>query len=228
MAPNLDSLEPKVLRILKAPGTDLSTISAKRVRRQLLELDSTLTPEFLKENKEEVDAIISRVFEQVNSGDNGADEAESSDSGSRKKRKGGDDDDEDGEEEEERKRPTKKAKAVKNGKPSSDEVLARKLSSELNGRPSRAGAKSSTKARSTKKSAKKSAATIDSGGEGGSESGSEKKPKRSGGGGGGFKKEFVLRCASYALVAIYSLTDRFVTASLSQRLSKSINFQDPK
>ena len=225
MAPNLDSLEPKVLRILKAPGTDLSTISAKRVRRQLLELDSTLTPEFLKENKEEVDAIISRVFEQVNSGDNGADEAESSDSGSRKKRKGGGDD---GEDEEERKSPTKKAKGVKNGKPTSDEVLARKLSSELNGRPSRAGAKSSTKARSTKKTAKKSAATIDSDGAGGSESGSEKKPKRSGGGGGGFKKEFVLRFASCAWAAICSLTDRFVTVSLSRRLSKSTNFQDPK
>ena len=227
MAPNLDSLEPKVVQILKAPGTDLSTISAKRVRRQLLELDSTLTPEFLKENKEEVDAIISRVFEQVNSGDNDADEAESSDSGSRKKRKGGDDDD-DGEEEEDRKRPTKKAKAVKGGKPSSDEVLARKLSSELNGRPSRAGAKSSTKVRSTKKSTKKSAATVNSDGERGSESGYEKKPKRSGGGGGGFKKEFVLRYASCASIVICSLTDGFVTASLSQRLLKSINFQGPR
>lgn len=211
MGSDLDYLEPKVVQILRAPGTDLSTISAKRVRRQLLELDSSLTTEILKERKEDIDAIISRVFEQVNSENNGgADEAESSDSGSRHKRsrKGGAHDEEEvgDDEEEEAKRPAKKAKSSKTGqKLTADEMLARKLSSEINGRPSRAGAKSSTKGRSTKKSTKKSPATVDSDGEGLSDSGSEKKVKRSGGGGGGFKKEFLLRYARY----FSSLIDRF-------------------
>ncbi|KAJ3550007.1 hypothetical protein NMY22_g670 [Coprinellus aureogranulatus] len=208
MGNDLDYLEPKVVQILKAPGTDLATISAKRVRRQLLELDSSLTTDFVREHKEEIDAIISRVFEQVNSENNGdADEAESSDSASRKKRKGGSYDDEDDEDEEEQvKRPAKKTKSSKGGqKLSADEVLARKLSSEINGRPSRAGVKSSTKAR-TKKSTRKSAATVDSDGEGGSESGSEKKAKRSGGGGGGFKKEFVLSEPLSAILEVPKLS----------------------
>lgn len=183
MPPNIRSLEPKVVQILRAPSTDLSTISAKRVCKQLLELDPSLTPEFLKDNKEEIRDIISRAFDQVNSENNATDEAESSDSASRKKRKGDDDDGE-------VKRPAKKAKASKNEKLSPDEVLARKLSSEINGRPSRAGAKPSTKARGTKKNARKSAATVDSDGE--SDSESEKKRKKSRGKGGGLSKELVL------------------------------------
>lgn len=52
MAFDFDVLEPQIQRILSAPGTDLTTISAKRVRRQLLDLDPSLMVEFLKENRE--------------------------------------------------------------------------------------------------------------------------------------------------------------------------------
>lgn len=210
---DLDYLEPKVGQILRAPGTDLTTISAKRVRRQLLSLEPSLTAEYLKEHKAEIDQIIARVFEQVsaeNAARNGEvtdeEEAESSDSASRKRPRGTKSDDEvgeeDGEEEEKSARPpTKKAKksSGKNGQKLSDEELARKLSNEINGRTTRTSGKSSGgKGRSTKGKSRKSAATVNSDGE--SDSGGEKKPKKSkstsGGGGGakgGFKKEFMLR-----------------------------------
>jgi len=47
--------------LLHAPDTP---ISAKRVR-QLLGIDPTLTPDFLKENKVVVDELIASVFERV-------------------------------------------------------------------------------------------------------------------------------------------------------------------
>jgi len=59
------SLEPHIHQILSAPGTDLSTISAKRVRRQLVEVDPSLTVGFMRENREAVDAVIASVFEKV-------------------------------------------------------------------------------------------------------------------------------------------------------------------
>lgn len=68
MSFDFTTLEPRILEILSAPGTDLSTISAKRVRRQLLDEDPTLTAELFKEHRDEVDAVIASVFEQV-SGD---------------------------------------------------------------------------------------------------------------------------------------------------------------
>ncbi|KAF5317132.1 hypothetical protein D9611_003926 [Ephemerocybe angulata] len=206
---DLDYLEPRVGQILRAPGTDLSTISAKRVRRQLLEYEPSLTPEYLKEHKEEIDAIIARVFEQVNAeqGAGRGEEAESSDSGSPRKRRHDDDDEgdypqEDEEEEEKQARPPakKSKKSTKNGQKITDEELARKLSNEINGRTTRTSAKPSGKGRATKGRSKKSSATVDSDGE--SDSGTERKSKKkskmpttpgSGGGAkGGFKKEFAL------------------------------------
>lgn len=62
---SIASLEPRILHILTAPGIDLSTISAKRVRKQLLLADPTLSPEWIQDNKAEVDILIGNVFEQV-------------------------------------------------------------------------------------------------------------------------------------------------------------------
>jgi len=73
MAGYLEGLRPQIRQILSSPGTDLATISAKRVRRRLLEMEA-LTPEFVKENKDAVDAVISSVYEKVQAGRWGSDD----------------------------------------------------------------------------------------------------------------------------------------------------------
>ncbi|KAG9008960.1 hypothetical protein FRB94_005525 [Tulasnella sp. JGI-2019a] len=61
---DLQYLAPKILAILTAPAVDLSTISAKRVRKQLI---ADGEPEdFLRQRKEDVDALIAQVYESVN------------------------------------------------------------------------------------------------------------------------------------------------------------------
>jgi len=210
MAFDFASLEPHIHQILSAPGTDLSTISAKRVRRQLLELDPSLTADFLKDNKDDVDAVISSVFEKVSGGQgedtasDGVEPVAEKDSKSRKRKQDDDEDaadDEDGNVTEGSSPPAKKSKkASKNGRELSDAELARKLSSEINSHSTRTGAKGRGSTASGKKSsrAKKSAATVDS--EEDSDVGSTKRTRRkksttttSTGAKGGFAKEFALR-----------------------------------
>jgi len=213
MAFDFETLEPRIHQILSAPGTDLTTISAKRVRRQLVDPDLNLTADFLKENKEAVDAIISSVFERI-SGGQGAEpetEVEEEKPNSRKRKQ---DDDGDAEEEEDddgdskddtvkqSPPPPKKAKkSGKNGRELSDAELARKLSSEINGRSTRTGTKGRGSAPATKKGgrAKKSAATVDSDDDTDDGSSKKKTKKKSspsaGGAKGGFGKEFALRQA---------------------------------
>ena len=210
MAFDFASLEPHIHQILSAPGTDLSTISAKRVRRQLLELDPSLTADFLKDNKDDVDAVISSVFEKVSGGQgedtasDGVEPVAEKDSKSRKRKQDVDEDaadDEDGNVTEGSSPPAKKSKkASKNGRELSDAELARKLSSEINSHSTRTGAKGRGSTASGKKSsrAKKSAATVDS--EEDSDVGSTKRTRRkksttttSTGAKGGFAKEFALR-----------------------------------
>src|ERR1700692_724275 len=70
---DISALEPRIREILSAPGTDLTTISAKSVRRRLLELEPSLTAEFLKEHKEEVGAVIGNVVEAVSAEAGGVD-----------------------------------------------------------------------------------------------------------------------------------------------------------
>ncbi|KAF9049901.1 SWIB/MDM2 domain-containing protein [Panaeolus papilionaceus] len=201
MAFDFAILEPRIHGILSAPGTDLSTISAKRVRRQLLELDSSLTPEFVKEHKGTIDTIIASVFAQVsaeqiaNGGDADVkdeyedDEDETQDSSSRKRKQDDDEDDD-----EASPPPKKSKKSAKKGQELSDAQLARKLSSEINGRSTR-GVKGGRAAPAPKRSrAKKSAATVDSD-EGSDDDGTSKRKKKSAGSGGakgGFAKEFTL------------------------------------
>jgi upstream activation factor subunit UAF30 len=206
MSFEFSTLEPQIYHILSAPGTDLTTISAKRVRRQLLELDPTLTVDFLKDNKEDVDAVIASVFEKV-SAPNGVGGSQNVEEPTSRKRKqeedetedGGEGENEDDNEEEETPPPKKAKKAVK--KELSDAELARKLSSEINSRSRRTTGKSRGNANGTTKKgarAKKSAAIIDSDDDDSGDKVSRKtKPKRKSTAGGaakgGFAKEYALR-----------------------------------
>ena len=208
MAFDFASLEPHIHQILSAPGTDLSTISAKRVRRRLLELDPSLTADFFKENRDDVDAVIASVFEKVSedTASDGVEPAAEKDPKSRKRKQEDDDDaadDDDGDVTEGSSPPAKKSKkASKNGRGLSDAELARKLSSEINSHSTRTGAKGRGSTASGKKGsrAKKSAATVDSDED--SDVDSTKRIRRkkstakttsSTGAKGGFAKEFALR-----------------------------------
>lgn len=193
----LQSLEPQIRAILTAPGTDLGTISAKRVRKQLLETGSAPSA-FIREHKVEVDEFIAEIFRRVSEEVNGTNRDDYEDDGDDvgEKRKREEDYEEDGGQEEEEEsveeaRPKKKTKASK--AELSDAEYARQLSNELNGRArtSRSGASGSTRgstrgrgrggANGAKRGRKvKSADTVDSGDEGG------EKPKKKRG--GGFQK----------------------------------------
>jgi upstream activation factor subunit UAF30 len=194
MSFDFSSLEPRIYQILSAPGTDLTTISAKRVRRRLIDLDPTLTVEFFKENREDVDAVIASVFESV-SGIHGTEDDNSRTDESFKQEGQASDFPEEGAEaaEEEGSPPPKKMRKVgKNGRGLSDAELARKLSSEINGRSTRTGGKSRGSAAAGRKGprAKKSTTTVDSD----DSDGNGKRKKSSGGTAkGGFAKEFTLR-----------------------------------
>ncbi|KAF8911472.1 hypothetical protein CPB84DRAFT_1812324 [Gymnopilus junonius] len=203
MAFDFGSLEPRIHEILSAPGTDLATISAKRVRRQLLELDTSLTPEFLRENKEEVDAVIAVVFEKVSGGQgadaasDGMEQATVEETISRKRKQEDEDEAPDEEEDDDdiarqSPPPKKPKKSVKNGRELSDAELARKLSSEINGRSTRTGSKGRSGSAGKKAArTKKSAATVDSDD---SDDSTKKRTRKqtSGGAKGGFGKEFAL------------------------------------
>lgn len=176
MSLDVQKYSRQILDILQAPGVDLSTISAKRVRKQLLEQNDDLTPDLIKEYKNEFDALIGTVYEQV-SGDGGD---EDDDGASKRKYEDGEDDAD----------PAPSAKKSKKNAEKSDAELARQLSKELNGRDrnSRAAAPKAAKA-GTKRGKKraKSSATVDSDGEGSIDP--DAKPKRK----GGFTKEYLLR-----------------------------------
>ncbi|KAF9268702.1 SWIB-domain-containing protein [Marasmius fiardii PR-910] len=215
---DFSTLAPLVQQILSAPGTDLSTISAKRVRRELLALDPSLTADFLKEHKKEVDDVITRVFGQV-SGGNEDREAESNRSQSPYEEGGPEEEYSKGDEENEVddrevKKPKKMRKGKKNGEAISDAELARQLSSEINGRSRRSGAgkgsgrgsSNSTPKRGKRKS--KSATTVDSEDGSGEEGGKRKKKKSSGNSTakGGFAKEYLLSAPLATLLQVEKLS----------------------
>ena len=197
MSSQIHALEPKIRQILSAPGTDLSTISAKRVRKQLLELDPTLSPEFVKEKKDEIDDVIAKVYEQVSAaGTNDTGGAGDDDDAASSKRKR-----DDASDDEPAAAPAKKTKKTKTKQEKTDEELARQLQNEINGRArsSRAGASSSSKkANGAKRGRKaKSANVVGSDGEEAETEDGEGKKKR----GGGFKKEYMLRCVLFPVYA---------------------------
>lgn len=192
---DIERYEPRIREILSAPGVDLSTISAKRVRKQLVEMDDSLTAEFVREHKEEFDRLISNVYEEVSAGQANGDDAKG------KRRNRDEEDDyatgggEEGEEEVEYEKPVKAKKAKKGAL--TDEEVARQLDSEINGRQ-RSSRASSTSARGRGRGGKrggrrgaKSSATVNSDGETVDDDGEGVKKKRRG---GGFQKEYMLRC----------------------------------
>ncbi|KAF5383477.1 hypothetical protein D9757_006126 [Collybiopsis confluens] len=223
MGYNFDTLKPLVRSILSAPSTDLSTISAKRVRRELIGREAKLTQDFVKENKEEINKVITRVFAEVNEACNGEVSAysgepvtasrpqSSSDPGEAEEYEQEDGKSEAGEEAEaeEEEKPQKAKKGSKKGL--SDAELARQLSSEINGRSRRSSGKGRAANSTPKKNkAKKSATTIDSDGAESGEGGGKKtkKKKRTGEGGakGGFAKEYTLSAPLASLLQVDKLS----------------------
>ncbi|KAH7926988.1 SWIB-domain-containing protein [Leucogyrophana mollusca] len=234
---DVQSLEPHITRILTAPGTDLSTISAKRVRKQLLEEDVGLTPEGVKEHRKALDTLIGSVFERVNR------EATEVAEGSKRQREdddeereqdGGDDEEPADEEDEEQEGEQEEAvpkPAKKKGKKTTEELdaeLARKLSTQINSRSRRGasnGASASPK-KPAKRKPKKSAATIDSGSEDGDEDDGRKKKKR-GGAKGGFAKEYNLSEPLSVVIQVNKLSRPQVVKRLWEYI-RGHDLQNPK
>ncbi|KAJ7502933.1 hypothetical protein B0H11DRAFT_1798551 [Mycena galericulata] len=238
MAFDVGSLEPYIEEILSAPGTDLATISAKRVRKQLQQIDPSLTPALLKEHREAVDIVIARVFEKVQ----GATESQDSEVEeplappvSRKRRQSEDEGYATPTEDaaDESPPPTKKAKqAVK--RELSDAELARQLSSEINGRTRRSNGKPKATASNghtkKRKSKAKSAEMVDTDDD--SEPGDGKRPskkKRTGEGGtarGGFAKPYLLSEPLAAVLGVETMSRPQVVKQLWVYI-KSNDLQNP-
>jgi upstream activation factor subunit UAF30 len=192
-------LEPRIHAILSAPGTDLSTISAKRVRRLLLEQDD-IPQGLIKDNKPAIDEIISKTFASV-SEEKGFQQNEEGDAeggrtaeppaASNKRRRTSIVDHDD----------RSSAKAAKSST-AGDEALARKLSEQINvrERSSRSGSSGASpmrgsrargrgKARGRGRGNKANGRSTDTIDDSGSEVDESKKKK-----GGGLSKEYILRC----------------------------------
>jgi len=241
MAFEFDSLEPLIEQILTAPGTDLATISAKRVRKQLQLIDPSLTTEYLKQHREAVDVVIARVFEKVQ-GTSGSQDSEVEEPlapGSRKRRQTPDEGysvpkEEDDTDVEDTPPPAKKAKkAVK--RELTDAELARQLSSEINGRTRRSNGKPkaavSNGTPKKRKSKAKSAALVDTDDDSDSHEGKRpSKKKKSGDGGtarGGFAKPYILSEPLAAVLGTESLSRPQVVKQLWAYI-KANELQNPE
>lgn len=221
MSFNLEDLRGPITSILTAPGVDLGSISAKRVRKELLvNTDLGLTARELKERRTEVDTLISGIYESVR--------RQAQEDGSKRKR---DEETDEGTAEQEDQQDTMDTgeeqgegddkppppKKKKNAKQDvdGDAELARKLSSEINSRSRRAT--SSGAATPKKRKTKKSAKIVDSGDE---DEGEEKpKKKRSGGARGGFAKEYMLRCFKYPCFTPFVPCHILIFFPILQRIS---------
>ncbi|KAJ7818214.1 hypothetical protein B0H14DRAFT_2456463 [Mycena olivaceomarginata] len=239
MAFEFDTLEPLIEQILTAPGTDLATISAKRVRKQLQLIDPGLTAEFLKQNRDAVDVVIARVFEKVQgtSGSQDSEEEEPLAPASRKRRQTPDEGysvpKEEDTDVEDTPPPAKKAKkAVK--RELTDAELARQLSSEINGRTRRSNGKpkaavsnGTPKKRKTKA---KSAAMVDTDDDSDSIEGKRPPKKKSSEGGsakGGFAKPYLLSEPLAAVLGAESLSRPQVVKQLWAYI-KANELQNPE
>jgi len=232
---DFNTLEPLILTILSAPDIDLETISARRVRHQLPDLNPSLTPQFLKQNKDDVDAVIARVYEKVSAGraggSNKAEETVVTSPELRKRtRENKTEDSREYEDDEEKEPPQKKAK--KRGKTEiSDAELARKLNDEINSRSRRTttigrGTGNGTGTRGGR--TKKSSAIVESDEDSGDDNGAKKPKKRSTGPAkGGFGKEYALRCFLILYSGRLSLSLLFlIVVSRWQLCSMSLNCRD--
>ncbi|KAJ7039071.1 hypothetical protein C8F04DRAFT_1033737 [Mycena alexandri] len=238
---NFDALEPFIEEILSAPGTDLATISAKRVRKSLQHIDPSLTTAFLKQHREAVDVVIARVFEKVQGP--GSQDSEGDEPISSKRRQTPDDDgypvpkEEDATDIDDTPPPAKKAKKAAVQRELTDAELARQLSSEINGRtrrttskPKAAFSNGSPKKRKSK-SAKSAETVVDTDDE--SDTGDGKRPtgkKRSSGEGGGarggFAKPYLLSEPLAAVLGVEALSRPQVVKQLWVYI-KSNELQNP-
>lgn len=211
---DLSYLAPQIQHILTGPGVDLSTISAKRVRKQLVA--GGLDEGIVRDHKSDIDALIAQIYESVSRNttaspgvvavppSNGGKPTPSPANGSKaavpKRKRSASPDSAYFEPPSSQPQPlaNKKAKqangATSTKQEQSDAELARQLSLELNSRSTRGASASSattsrSKAKSSGKKAKRSKAIINSDGEDGEEGSSSGKAKAK----GGFSKEFLLR-----------------------------------
>jgi len=241
--PDVQSFIPAIKRILTSPNVDLSTISAKRVRKQLV--TDGESEAFVRHHKVELDAIIAQVYEAVSSGGsaavdamtvadikpavNGHDAQASSSSAGKRKRS------EDPEfqtnfppSSQPQSLASKKVKQA-NGTAgrsaiSSDAEYARQLSFELNARSTRAGHPTSNgnKAKFPTKKAKRSKATVSDDEDGDvRDSKPRKKTAR-----GGLGKEFVLSDALAEITGEPVLTRPQTVKKLWEHI-KANNLQNP-
>lgn len=198
---------------------------------KLLELEPSLTADFLKEHREEVNAVIGKVFEAV-SADAGGVEAPPEPKRKRGNGKVKEEEEEraeeDGEDEEEAPSPQPKKSKKAGKKELSDAELARLLSDEINGRARRSGAANGSSAK--KKRAHKSADFVNSDSDG---DGSTKKKKRKSGGGksgggakGGFAKEYSLSEPLAAVLNVSQLSRPQVVKHLWEYI-KGNDLQNP-
>lgn len=197
-------LEPAIRKVLTAPGVDLNLISAKAVRKKLQALDPSLTYEWMKKNREAIDAIIGEIFQSVNEAASASGSGDANGVHEDADAEGAAEEEGDGEEELESspKRPAKK-RQKKNGQEKSDAEYARQLSNELNSRSrsSRSVAgkpktNAGKKGGSGKRKKPLTADTVDSDEDGSDANSSVGKKRKSRGGGGakgGFSKEYNLR-----------------------------------
>jgi upstream activation factor subunit UAF30 len=217
MAQEVASLQSAIHAILTAPDVDLTTISAKRVRKQLLVQEPSLSEEWIRENKNALDVMIANVFTEVQpaalgapedvNGHGGEYEAGPSDATPRYKRqKNGRSEEDDDRVGEEGGTNVKKVRKTKGGVEMTDEEYAKQLSSELNGRP-RSSRFAATKAngsrrgkggrgKSSRKDVVDSDGDEDDGNDDDDASGKKRKKRSEGGAKGGFSKEYLLRLAS--------------------------------
>ncbi|KAJ7717832.1 SWIB/MDM2 domain-containing protein [Mycena maculata] len=233
MAFDIGTLEPYIEEILSAPGTDLATISAKRVRKQLQQIDPSLTAALLKEHREAVDIVIARVFEKVQgaSGSQNSEVEEPLAPASRKRRQSTSPPEEDSPDD--TPPPAKKAKQATK-RELSDAELARQLSSEINGRTRRSNGKPKAAASNgtpkKRKSKTKSAEMVETDDD--SEAGEGKRPskkKRSSEGGtarGGFAKPYLLSEPLAAVLGAEALSRPQVVKQLWVYI-KSNELQNP-
>ncbi|KAJ7076843.1 hypothetical protein B0H15DRAFT_925057 [Mycena belliarum] len=234
---DFDTLEPYIEEILSAPGTDLATISAKRVRKQLQQIDPSLTPAFLKENRKAVDVVIARVFDRVQGGSADSEVEEPLAPTPRKRRQSHDDSSPAPKEEDtadDLPPPAKKAKkAVK--RELSDAELARQLSSEINGRARRSSTNGKPKAAASngtgkrRKTKTKSAAMVDTDDDSDASASQPSSKKRSSEGGtarGGFAKPYLLSEPLAAVLGVESMSRPQVVKQLWVYI-KSNDLQNP-
>ncbi|KAJ7594969.1 SWIB/MDM2 domain-containing protein [Mycena floridula] len=221
---DVEKLRPLIHQILSSPQTDFSQISAKAVRRSLLTLSPSLTPRFLKENKDDIDAVITEVYSRINSGRSpGPEEEDAQDSASESPQP----------EPPKRKPPL----PIPRKAAVSDAELARQLSSEINGtRSTRRGASrasSSTKKTSRKKKSSELVESDDDEEDGDRKAKSKSKARRqsatpsAGGARGGLSKEYILSPPLAALLQADKLSRPQVVKQLWVYI-KSHELQNPQ